>query len=208
MNTDSALDLAPAPPTSSSPSLGDQSGLAARIVAGDVDALATLYRAHHQDVRAFSHRLLGDPSLAEDLTHDTFMTLPRALRSLQKGASLRSFILGVAANLAKHYVRTAMRRRAAMERFHEHLTDDREEIADAPERARLAKQLIGALDKLPIEQRLAFVLCEVEERSSAEASEILGVPAATIRTRLMHGKRRLLALLGWEKPAGDTENEP
>jgi RNA polymerase sigma-70 factor (ECF subfamily) len=201
VTTDSAIRLpGGAPP-------GEHTVLARRVVSGDSDALAALYRQYHQDVRAFSHRLLGDGSLAEDLTHDTFMTLPRALKSLQSGASLRSFILGVAANLAKHYVRASMRRRSAMDRYGEHLDDLAEGASSGdPERARLVKQLVAALDQLPIEQRLAFVLCEVEERSSAEAAEILGVPAGTVRTRLMHGKRKLVAILGWRAPSEETSS--
>ena len=45
--------------------------------------------------------------------------------------------------------------------------------------------------RLPIEQRVAFVLCEVEERTSREVAEIVGAPEATVRTRLFHAKRKL-----------------
>ena len=48
-----------------------------------------------------------------------------------------------------------------------------------------------ALDALPIEQRVAFVLCEVEDRTSREAAEIIGAPEGTVRTRLFHAKRKL-----------------
>jgi RNA polymerase sigma-70 factor (ECF subfamily) len=51
------------------------------------------------------------------------------------------------------------------------------------------------MDELPIEQRVAFVLCEVEEKSSREVAAIAGVPEATVRTRLFHAKRKLRALL-------------
>jgi RNA polymerase sigma-70 factor, ECF subfamily len=62
---------------------------------------------------------------------------------------------------------------------------------DGAHRARLAAALLRALDALPIEQRAAFVLCEVEERTSAEVGRILGVPDATVRTRLFHAKKKL-----------------
>jgi len=39
------------------------------------------------------------------------------------------------------------------------------------------------------------VLCEVEELTSPRASDIVGVPEATIRTRLFHARRRLRELL-------------
>ena len=55
--------------------------------------------------------------------------------------------------------------------------------------------LTRALDDLPLDQRVAFVLCEVEERTSREVAEIVGVPEATVRTRLFHAKKKLRVLL-------------
>ena len=57
---------------------------------------------------------------------------------------------------------------------------------------------VGRLDELPLDQRLAFVLCEVEERSVAEASAILGALPATVRTRVFHARRKLRETLAAE----------
>jgi RNA polymerase sigma-70 factor (ECF subfamily) len=62
-------------------------------------------------------------------------------------------------------------------------------------RKRLAMALSRALDELPVDQRVAFVLCEVEERSSGEVSAIVEAPEATVRTRLFHARRKLRELL-------------
>ena len=59
-------------------------------------------------------------------------------------------------------------------------------------------ELCARLDGLPLAQRVAFVLCEVEERSSIEASRILGVPEGTVRSRLHHAKRKLQVALARE----------
>ena len=83
------------------------------------------------------------------------------------------------------------RRRAATERF----AREPDAISGTPEeqlgRHGLAQALNSALDQLPLDQRVAFVLCEVEERTSREAAEIVGAPEATVRTRLFHAKRKL-----------------
>ena len=63
-----------------------------------------------------------------------------------------------------------------------------EELED---RRRLALLLSRLLDELPMEQRVAVVLCVIEERTSVEAAEIAGVPEATVRTRLFHARRKL-----------------
>jgi RNA polymerase sigma-70 factor (ECF subfamily) len=96
-------------------------------------------------------------------------------------------------------VRAAARRRSAFEK----LGHEPEVRVGDPEhdvrRRELARLLTRALDELPIDQRVAFVLCEVEERTSREVAEIVGVPEATVRTRLFHAKKRLRVLLAAEE---------
>lgn len=49
----------------------------------------------------------------------------------------------------------------------------------------------AAEDLAQEDQRVAIVLCDVEDRTSAEAAQIVGVPEGTIRTRLFHGRSKL-----------------
>jgi RNA polymerase sigma-70 factor (ECF subfamily) len=165
--------------------------LVTRVVEGESDALAELYDQHAAALLAFARRLLGDHDAAEDLVHEVFMNAPRTLGNFQAQSSLRTFLISVAVNHARHHVRAAARRRAASERMAREPEGSTHTPEDDATRKRLARALDSALDTLPIEQRVAFVLCEVEERTSREAAEIVGVPEATIRTRLFHGKRKL-----------------
>ena len=168
--------------------------LAAEVAAGDLDALGKLYDLHHAAVRAFARRLIGDAG-AEDLVHDTFLTLPKALARWNGESALRTFVLGVAINHARHRVRSRLRLRFALARFArepERGTCDPEEQS---EQKRLAALLQRALQTLSFDHRTAFVLCEVEERSSVEVAEILGIPEGTVRTRLHHAKHKLRAAL-------------
>jgi RNA polymerase sigma-70 factor, ECF subfamily len=174
--------------------------LVARLRAGDRDAVEQAYVAHHASIRAFARRLVGDDATAEDIVHETFVALPRVIARFRGDGSLRSFLIGVAVNHSRRFVRSAMRRRRATERLAE-----RVELAprtlDATEeliRRRLADRLWRALDELPIDQRVVFVLCEVEQRTSIEVGQIVGAPEGTVRTRLFHAKRKLRELLGEE----------
>ncbi len=69
---------------------------------------------------------------------------------------------------------------------------------DGAQRAQLAERLLRALDRLPMEQRVAIVLCEVEGYTSEEASRITGAPEGTVRTRLFHAKKKLRVALSEE----------
>lgn len=162
---------------------------------GEPSAMGAVYDAHHSAVRSFAKRLVGEASLAEDLVHEVFLTLPHAARRYRGDSSLRTFLISIAVNHARHFVRSASRRRSALDRYaREPETGGHDPERDA-RRRELARALTRALDGLPLDQRVAFVLCEVEERTSREAAEITGVPEATIRTRLFHAKRKLRATL-------------
>lgn len=180
-------------------SIPDRAGaadLVERVVAGDADALGQLYDHHHATLRAFALRLIGDAAAAEDLVQDVFLALPAAFRRFEGRSSLRTFILGVAANHARHRARSFARRLRALERLH---IFGKPEVSAPPdeegERRQLARLLERAVQRLPMEQRLVVVLCAVEERTSNEASQILGVPEGTVRTRLFHARKTLRAYL-------------
>lgn len=172
----------------------DDSSLVARLRQGDVDALAEAFDRWHQRVRVLARRLLSDAAAAEDLVQDVFEALPSAARRFRGDMDLQSFLLGIAVNRARRHHRAAARRVRALAR----LAVQGAGAAGDPERDAYSRELglrLGAaLDRLPLAQRVAFVLCEVEELSSPQAAAIAGVPEATMRTRLFHARRQLR---GW-----------
>ena len=172
--------------------------LVLRLQRAEPSAVAEVYDAHHAAVRAFAKRLLGDAASAEDLVHEVFVSLPRAIRKFRGDSALRTFLISIAVNHARHHVRAAQRRRRAISAYGDTASQDSSDPEREARRKELAELLTRALDTLPIDQRVAFVLCEVEERSSREASEIVGAPEATLRTRLFHAKKKLRLALGTE----------
>lgn len=168
---------------------------------GDAEALGRAYDAHHEAVRGFCRRLVGSSDAAEDLVHDVFVALPRAARGFEGRSSLRTFILSVAVNHARNARRATARRLSALERLHDEPRRGSESPEEHDERRRLAELLSAMLDELSLDHRLAVVLCIVEERTSSEAAEILGVPEGTVRTRLFHARKRLRELFEKEVAA-------
>jgi RNA polymerase sigma-70 factor, ECF subfamily len=172
--------------------------LLTRLREGEPQALGEVYDLHHEAVRAFAGRLVGDASIAEDLVHEVFVALPRLIRRFEGESSLRSFLTGVVINHARHYVRSASRRRAAVSRMGQEPARQSVSPHVSAEQNAFLVVLNRALDRLPLEQRVAFVLCDVEERTSAEAAELVGAPEGTVRTRLHHARKKLRALLEQE----------
>jgi RNA polymerase sigma-70 factor (ECF subfamily) len=174
-----------------------EAALVERLRARDPAAVGLVYDLHHRAVRAFARRLVADDQSAEDLVQDVFVALPAAIRRFNQQSALRTFLIGVAINHARHHLRAAARRRRTLARLAD--VDIRPPPPMPPDqesdRRRLADALARALDELPLKQRLVFILCDLEHRTSTEVGALLGIPDATVRTRLHHARERLRARL-------------
>jgi len=193
--TRAALRVLPAaPPGDADDGAANDDAIAAGLRAGRLDALARAFDRWHQRVRVLARRLVSDAA-AEDVVQETFALLLGAVARFRGDVDLESFVLGIAVKRARRHHRAAARLRRALER----LTNEEKRRPRDPEhdayRRELAQRLSAALDRLPSAQREAFVLCEIEEMTSARAAALADIPEATVRTRLFHARRRLRDLL-------------
>ncbi|MBN8615265.1 MAG: RNA polymerase sigma factor [Deltaproteobacteria bacterium] len=175
-----------------------EDGLVARLRRGEPEALGDAYDLHHEAVRRYARQILGDEAAAEDAVHDAFVELPRAIQRFEGRSSLKTFLFAITTNVARHARRATARRLGAYERLHEEPRLEGESLDDESERRALAAVMERLLSKLPIEQRMVVVLCVVEEHTSTEVAEIMGVPEGTVRTRLFHARKKMRELLGDE----------
>jgi RNA polymerase sigma-70 factor, ECF subfamily len=175
--------------------------LVSELARRDSEALGRAYDEHQQALCSFCHRLLGEREAAEDLVQDVFVRLPELVHKLQKGRSLRAFLLGVAANRAKHHLRGAARRRKLAERVAALPSDHAAAPDQTAEQRYIAGRIALALDQLSHEHRVTFVLAELEGHDAASIASILSIPENTARTRLFHARRKLREILSqWGLP--------
>lgn len=163
--------------------------------AEDPEALGALYDRHVEGLVRFLTRVLGPnaPEL-DDLVQATFIEAWRGAPRFNGKAAVRTWILAIGHNLARRHMRDASRRRAALERFGEIA-----EATVAPE-ARWQDQLVlegmqAALQALPSDLRVAFVLCDLEGLKGVEAAEVVGVRPGTLWRRLHDARKRLRVAL-------------
>jgi RNA polymerase sigma-70 factor (ECF subfamily) len=176
-----------------------ETALVTALADGNLGALAAAFDRWNQRVRVLAKRLLSDPAAAEDLVQEVFTALPRAVRRFRGDADLETFLLGIAVKGARRHRRAALRRRKALERLRAAVPGGPIDPEHDAYRRELGSRLAAALDALPLPQRVAFVLCEVEELTAGQAAAMTGAPEATIRTRLYHARRRLRDLLAPER---------
>jgi RNA polymerase sigma-70 factor (ECF subfamily) len=157
--------------------------------------------SHLSTLLAVGSRLTRSASEAEDLVQDTLLKALRAQEHFAPGSNMRAWLLRILTNTFINRYRRGGLERSVLD------GPDADPLADGwigastmeamrdPEsramRALLEKEIVGALDELPEEFRLAVVLSDVEELSYKEISEIMGCPIGTVMSRLHRGRRLL-----------------
>ena len=175
----------------------DDHVLMQRVAAGDATALGMAFDRFHRDVYAVLARLRGTRVDLDDLVQTTFLALPRAASNHDPEASARSFVIGVALQIARRERRSLVRRwRLWQARTHE--IDLPEGVADPEQHASDREDfaaLEAALAALSMAQREVIVLHEVQGMKGEEVAQALGIPVNTVWTRLHHARNALRAAL-------------
>lgn len=185
----------------------DETAWVRRARAGDVAALESLYRAHFRDLLRHVSYATGDVAVAEDLTQESFARAFAKLGEFDERSSFRVWLRGIARNLVRKRWRSAERQSRAFAKV-EHAPTSGHEPETELVRDRRAEVLRVALERLPAAQREAFVLCDVEGMSAAEAAVLTETTPVNVRVRATRARARLHKLLmadGWLTAEGGAQ---
>ncbi len=158
------------------------------------------------DARRFIWRLLGDFTLAEELSQEAFLALYISIRNGNPIKSLRPFLYRIIRNLC--YDELRRRRRIRFISLDDALTGGvtiQGATDRLPEQALLAHSLYRevheALDQLSELHRQVLILHYLEELSYEEIAQAMGSDIGTVKSRLHYAKRNLRKLLGHGRQA-------
>ena len=163
--------------------------------AGDVQAFDHLVTRWESSIYAYLRRTLGNREEARDLCQETLVRAYLNIGGLQDGSKFKTWLFRIALNLCRDRFRSA-RARTATATFDEQGPDGVRAAVERTEtmapdlraiRGDLIEELERALKSLPEEQREAILLREYQGLTSEEIGVMVGVPAATIRTRIFYG---------------------
>jgi len=183
----------------------DEVQLIVRSQQGDVSAFNQLVLCYQQTVYNVILRMLGEREAAADVTQDTFIAALRGISSFRPGSSFRAWLLRIAANQACDHWRRTHRH---MQESLDSLTDEEEPRAAGvlstlvatgdqvnPEQSLLTRELqeliAHGLQTLPLEQRVAVVLCDLQGLSYEEIASTTQTTLGTVRSRIARGRMRL-----------------
>jgi len=160
---------------------------------GNQLAFAQLYERRQPAIYRYALHMSGSRAAGEEIANEVFVRLmgPNAGYDERRG-SLEAYLIGVARNLVQ-----VLRRKGRVEEPQDQAIEH-DLVADLIKREMVAA-LYAAMDALPDHYRDVVVLCELEERSYAEAARLLACPVGTIRSRLHRARLFLAARL---KPVG------
>lgn len=173
-------------------------------VAGDRDAFAELLRRHRDRLWAVALRTLGDREEAADALQDALLSAHRAAGRFRGDSAVTTWLHRIVVNACLDRIR---RRQAHPTvplpdgvRDVAGTTGGTEPAAPVPDHD-TALVVREALAALPVEQRAALILVDVQGYPVAEVARILEVAEGTVKSRCARGRARLAAALGYLRAA-------
>ena len=168
--------------------------LIARIAGGDRLAMQVLFARHQVRVYRFVLRLVRNEATAEDLISEVFLDVWRQAGKFEGRSAVSTWMLGIA-----RFKALSVLRKRPEEELDEEMAEQIEDQTDDPEVA-LAKKdkaavLRQCLSKLSAEHREIVDLVYYHEKSVEEVAGIVGIPEATVKTRMFYARKKLSEFL-------------
>lgn len=164
------------------------------VACGDRSAMDMLFKRYRQRVFRFIFRLVHDHDLAQDVSSQVFLDVWRFAHRFEYRSRVSTWLLSI----AKFKAFNAMRRK-----IHQDLdaTDllDAVDTSDTPEvklsRKEVSSVLRACLEELSPAHRQMLDLFYYHDCSIAEVSEKIGIPKATVKSRLFYARKHLARVL-------------
>ncbi len=164
------------------------------IAGGDKRAMQVLYARHNVRVYRFIVRLTGNTTLAEDLVSEVFLDVWRQAEGFEAKSQVSTWLLAI----ARYKALSALRRRTD-EHLDDHMAETIEDTSDDPETMVNTKDRNSIVQKclkaLSPAHREVIDLVYYHEKSVEEVAQIVGVPAATVKTRMFYARSKMADLL-------------
>jgi RNA polymerase sigma-70 factor (ECF subfamily) len=187
-------------------SLMDEPALIKSAQCGDVAAFNALVLTYQAQVYNVAYRIMGDEAPASDATQETFISAYKNIRNY-RGGSFKSWLLRTVTNACYDALRYNKRRPStsleamgedpdgsgdeAGTSYAEFIASDDESPADAAERRELRHAITCGIKLLPPDQRITFVLSDVQGMSYDEVSDAMQTTLGTVKSRLSRARARL-----------------
>jgi RNA polymerase sigma-70 factor, ECF subfamily len=175
--------------------------------AGDESAFSRLVERHRQNlVKFFFHLCNHSQELAEDLSQEVFVRLYLHKGGYQPSAKFTTYLYTIARHCWIDHLRRERRHSKvvsldAMQEqdggsLAESVAAPSETPSDLTDKKEFVDVVIEAIDSLPEEHRVVFVLSEVRVLKYPEIARVLNIPVGTVKSRMHNAMKKLKEKLG------------
>lgn len=158
---------------------------------GEADAFAALFDLYRDRVYSIALRFSGDPSVALDITQETFLKLLSKIGEFRGEASFESWLYRLVVNGCLDHRRAGRRWSPMLDGWLGVLRASGESVLQQLLRSEVQENVQQVVAKLPPELRIVVILRYTEQLSYDEIAEILGCPQGTVASRLNRAHKLL-----------------
>ena len=174
--------------------------LAVRLRNDDIDAFNTLYWEYHATVYANSLRLIKDPSIAEDIVQEVFVTLWGKRHTIDPELDIAGWLFVISHNKTVDQLKRKLKQDLARRNL-SIVAEDHSTIVNADLKEEQLCAIEKAMDQLSPQKRKVFELCKVQGRTYKKAAEELHISKYTVKEYLSE------ALVSIKKYIGDQARQ-
>ena len=162
------------------------------MTAAEMEHIITQYG---DDIYRFCFHITGCREEADDLYQDTFVKAIQLRHRLDSGGNVKSYLMGVAANLWKNQVKKQRRREeivpeVSFEQTGWTIGEGTDPLDDYMGKERM-RSLYQAVHHLPEKQRIVVILHYTQDYSASEIAKILHIPRGTVLSRLTKARENI-----------------
>src|SRR5690242_17219774 len=166
----------------------DDDRLAREVAKGNDTAFEVVYDRHHAGILSFCRHLLGSRDEAEDAVQQTFVSAYRALSSNGKPVRLKPWLYTIARN------RCISMFRGRHDEPSTQAEPSTEGLHQEVQRRDDLRQLLGDLQRLPVDQRAALILSEIRGMSHRDVADALGCDTRKVKALVFQARTHLTQL--------------
>jgi RNA polymerase sigma-70 factor, ECF subfamily len=174
---------------------GPEAVLIAAIAKGDATAVKRLYALTHVRLFRYLVRQLRNEATAEDVMNEVYLAVWQHAARYEARSAPMTWMLSIAHNKAISAVRKRRESTGVDDEAAAELVDDGDTPEVTEQKRDKAQAIRACIDRLGVDHKAVLDLVYYQERSVAEAAEILAIPEATVKTRMFYARKKLSELL-------------
>lgn len=158
---------------------------------GDETAFDKLYHAYVRRLYAFVQKTAKSPSLAEDVVHDTFVTVWEKRAELDPRHSFQSFLFTIARNRLLNLIKRSEHEASILEELFEYANRDVWKGAEEDDTSEITALLNKAIEQLPERRKAIFNLSQKQGLTYREVATHLNISYSTVNSQMVKALRSI-----------------